>query len=123
MLPHLSGTHLPLYFVFWSQRRHRVDDEEVDRAASNQALDNLERLLPGVRLRDKEVEDVNADALGILGVERVLGVDKRAYPALFLCFSNSVEGKCRFAGRFRAEDFNYAPARVAADPECPIKSD
>ena len=57
------------------QRRHRVDDDDVDRAGADQRLGDLQRLLAGIRLRDEQLVQVDAAAARRRRVERVLGVD------------------------------------------------
>ena len=57
------------------QRGHRVDHDHVDRVRAHQRLDDLERLLAGVRLGDQQLVEVDAQPAGIERVERVLGVD------------------------------------------------
>ena len=49
---------------------------DVDRARADEHLGDLERLLAVVRLGDEQVVRVDAELLGVLGVERVLGVDE-----------------------------------------------
>src|SRR3954453_5249971 len=56
---------------------HRVDDDDVERAGADEHVGDLERLLTGVGLADQEGIGVDADGPGVLGVERVLGVDER----------------------------------------------
>ena len=63
------------------QRRHRVDRDHVERAAADQRLGDLQRLLARVRLRDEQVVDVDADVARVDRIERVLGVDQRRHAA------------------------------------------
>ena len=51
-----------------SERSHRVDDDDVERArADAEHVGDLERLLTGVGLRDQELVDVDADGLRVHG--------------------------------------------------------
>ncbi len=68
--------HFAFDFGLGHQRRHRVDDDHVDRAGAHQHVGDFEGLLAGVRLRDQQVVDVDAELLGVRRVERVLGVDE-----------------------------------------------
>ncbi len=61
--------------------------------------DPHQRLLATVRLRDQEVVDVDAQLLGVFGVERVLGVDECRQAACFLCLRDHVEERPRINGR------------------------
>ena len=74
--PICSSPISPSISALRRQRRHRVDDDHVDRAGAHQHVGDLERLLAGVRLRDQQFVDVDAELLGVGRVERVLGVDE-----------------------------------------------
>ena len=54
----------------------RVDDDDVDGAGADQRVRDLEGLLAGVGLRDQQLVGVHAERLGVVRVERVLGVDE-----------------------------------------------
>ena len=69
-------THVALDLGARHERGDRVDDDDVHAAGSDQGLGDLERLLAGVGLADQELVDVDADVLGVAGIERVLGVDE-----------------------------------------------
>ena len=56
--------HLPLELGPWGQRRHRVDDHDVERAAADEQLGDLQRLLAIVGLRDQQLVDVDARCAG-----------------------------------------------------------
>ena len=47
-----------------------------ERAGADQHVGDLERLLTGVGLGDQQRVGVDAEGLGVVGVERVLGVDE-----------------------------------------------
>ena len=74
---HVRVAHLALDLGARHQRGHRVDHDHIHRAAAHQHLDDLQRLLAGVGLRDQQIVDVDAQPLGVGGIERVLGVDDR----------------------------------------------
>ena len=57
------------------------DDDHVDGAAADQHLDDLQRLLAGVRLGDQQLLGANPDPARVLGVEGVLGVDEGGDPS------------------------------------------
>ena len=68
--------HLALDLGLGHQGRHRVDDDDVHRVGADQHLGDLQGLLAVVGLGDQQVVDVDAELAGVLGVERVLGVDE-----------------------------------------------
>ena len=78
---------------------------------------DLERLLAGVGLRDEQLVDVDADALGVGRVHRVLGVDEGADAAAALRLGDHVVDERRLARRLGPEDLDHAAARQPADAE------
>ncbi len=63
--PNVRVAHLALDLGAWHQRGHRVHHHHIHRAAAHQHLDNLERLLASVGLRDQQFVDIDAQPLGI----------------------------------------------------------
>src|SRR3954468_7440117 len=111
----MGVAHLALDLGLRRQRGDRVDRDHVERAGSDQQLGDLERLLAGVRLRDEQLVDVDADPLRVRGVHRVLGVDEGADPAAPLGLCDHVVDERRLARRLRAEDLDDAATRQPAD--------
>src|SRR6185436_18914706 len=98
---HLRLAHLALDLGLGRQRRHRVDDDHVDRARAHQHVGDLERLLAGVGLGNQQVFGLDAELGGVRDVERVLRVDEGGGAADLLHFSDDLEGQGRLAGRLR----------------------
>ena len=96
---------------------------EVDRAASHEHVGDLERLLTRVGLRDEEGVDVDAELAGVLGIERVLGVDERGDAARLLRVGDRVERQRRLTRRLRTVDLDDAAAREPADAERDVERD
>ena len=119
---HVLVAHLALDLGARHQRRHRVDHDEVDRARAQQHVDDLERLLAGVGLRDEQVVDLHAEPARVADVERVLGVDEGRHAAAALHLRDRVQRERGLAARLRAEDLDDAPARIAADAEREIEA-
>ncbi len=109
--------HLALDLGARHERRHRVDDHQVDRAGADQHVGDLQRLLTGVRLADQQGVGVHAELLGVLRVERVLRVDEGDRAAGPLGVGRQVQGQRGLAGGLRAVDLDHPAARDAADPE------
>ena len=78
---HLRIAHFAFDFGVGHQRRNRVDHHDVDAAGAHQHFHDFERLLAVVGLRDQQIVDVDAQLLGVLGVERVFGIDERRHAA------------------------------------------
>ena len=58
---HVAVAHLALDLRARHERRDGVDDDEIDRAGAHEDLDDVERLLARVRLRDEELVRLDAD--------------------------------------------------------------
>jgi len=102
--------HLAFEFGLGRERGHRVDHDQVDRARAHQAVHNFKRLFTGVGLGNQDVGQVHTELLGVLHVERVLGVDKGADAALLLHFGDHLQGEGGLALRFRAVDLDHPAA-------------
>ena len=89
--------HLPLDLRLGRERGDRVDGDHVEGAGAHEQLADLERLLPGVGLRDEQLVHVDADGGGIGRVHGVLGVDERARPAGLLRLGEDVVAERRLA--------------------------
>ena len=105
------------------QRRHRVDDQDVERAGADQHVGDLERLLAGVRLRDQEVVDVDPDGPGVDRVHGVLGVDVGADAAVALRLGHRVHGQGRLPRRLGAVDLHDAPPGQPADAQRQVQGE
>ena len=99
------------------ERGDGVDDDHVDRAGADEHVADLERLLAGVGLGDEHLVDVDADARGVAGVERVLRVDEGDNAAHGLSLSEDLEGERGLARGLGAVDLDDAAAGHAADAE------
>src|SRR5215470_4144116 len=76
--------HLALDLGPGHQRGDRVDDDHVDRAGADQHVGDFQRLLARVGLGDEQRVGVYAKLLGVVRIERVLGVDESGDPARLL---------------------------------------
>ena len=99
------------------QRGHRVDHDHVHGIGPYQGLGDLERLLAGVGLGDQQLVGVDAEVLGVLGIERVLGVDEGGGAAHVLSLRDDVERQRGLAGRLRSVDLGHPAAGNAADAQ------
>ncbi len=111
---HLRLAHLSFDLGLGHQGRDRVDDDHVDRAGADQHLGDFERLFAVVRLGDEQVLGLDAELLGVLGVERMLGVDERREAPGLLRLGDDLEGERGLAGRLGAEDLDDAAPRDPA---------
>ena len=109
--------HPAVYLGLRRERGDGVDDYEVDRAAADEGVEDVEGLFAAVRLREVEVRGVDAERGGEARIERVLRVYEGRYAAGFLRFGEDVERDGGFTAALRAEDFDYASARDASDAE------
>ena len=106
----MTVTHFAFDFGTRHQCRNRIDDQHVDRVRSHQRVDDLERLFAGIRLRDNQFINVDAELFGISWIECVLGIDKSRSAAVFLGFGNNVKRERCFARAFRSINFDHPAA-------------
>ena len=99
------------------QSGHRVDDDGVNGVGANEHIADLKRLFARVRLRDKHLVDIDAEASGIGGIERMLGVNERHDAAQRLSLRENLQGKRGLAAGFRTVDFYDTPARHSPDTQ------
>src|SRR6266704_2885320 len=88
---HLRLAHFALDLGFRRERRHRIDHDAVDRGRAHQHVGDLERLLAVVRLREEELRGIDAEALRVLRIERVLRVDEGGGAAQLLDVGDDLE--------------------------------
>ena len=113
----MAVAHLALDLGARHQRGDRIDHQHVDRVGADQRVDDLERLLAGIGLRDDQFVDVDAQLLGIARVERMLGVDEGGGAAGLLRLGDGVQRQRRLARAFRPVNLDHPAARQAADAE------
>ncbi len=87
----MGVAHLAFDLGLGRERRHRVDHDHVDGARAHEHVGDLQRLLAGVGLRDQQLVHVDAELLGVLGIERVLGVDEGRGAARLLRLGHDLE--------------------------------
>ena len=121
--PHVRIAHLAIKLRLRNQRRHRVHHQHIDRTRPHQRLDNLQRLLAIVRLRDQQIVDVHAQLPRIQRIERMLGIHKRRQPARLLRLGDDLQRNRRLARRLRPKDLNHPPPRNPAHTQRRIKRD
>jgi hypothetical protein len=83
----------------------------------HQRVDDLERLLASVGLRDDQLVNVDAELPGIDGVERVLGIDEGDRTAALLRFGQHVQRQRGLARAFRSVNLDHPAARQATDAQ------
>lgn len=108
--------HLALNFCARHQCSDRVDDHDVDRSRANQHIHDLERLLPGIWLRNKKRIDVDAKFLCILGIERMFCIDKCCDTSCSLHIGNRMKRDGGLSARLWPVDFYDATSRSPPIP-------
>ena len=119
----VAVAHLALDLGARHQRGDRVDHDQVERAGADQHVGDLERLLAGVGLADQQRVGVDAEVLGVVGVEGVLGVDERHDAAGALGVGHRVQGDGRLARGLRTVDLHHPAARQATEAERDVEGD
>ncbi len=119
----MRGAHLAFDLRPGDEGGNGIDDYYVDGAAAHQDLGDLERLLAGVGLRDQQVLEIDAQLLGVVDVEGVLGVDKRRHTAALLGVGDHVQRQRRLTRRLRPVDLGHPAPRDTADPGDGVECD
>ena len=78
---------------------------------------------PRVGLGNEQVVDVDAEFLGVAGIEGVLGVNECSQAAGALRLGDDLEGDCGFARGFWAEDLRDPAAGDAANSQRRVETD
>ena len=120
---HLALTHLALDLGLGRQCGDTVDDDDVDGAAADELVGNLQCLLAVVGLADPQVVHVHAQRLGIKAVEGMLGVDDGGYTAHLLGLGDGVDGQGGLTRGFGTVDLDDASAGITAHTQCVVKAD
>src|SRR5207248_1774973 len=119
--PDMVVSHLAFDLRARDERRDRIDDDQIDRAATDQCFRDFQGLLASVWLRDEQLLDLHAELLRVPDVERVLRVDESRAPALRLHLRDGVQRERRLSARFRSVDLDHAAARVPATAQREIE--
>ena len=119
----MAVAHLTFDFRPRHKCGHRVDDQNVQRAGTDQHVGDLQCLLTGIGLGHQQRIGVDAQILGVLGVERVLGVDERRDAAGGLGVGHRVQGDGGLTRGLRAVDLHDAAAGQAADAQGDVQCD
>src|SRR5215212_4539498 len=109
--------HLSLDLSPGYEGGHRVYDDDVEGAASDERIRYLQGLFAVVRLGEVEVLEVDADGLGVGRVDGVLGVDEGGQTPCLLGLGNHVQGEGRLAAGLGTEDLDDATPWEATDAE------
>src|SRR5713101_2796021 len=109
--------HVAVQLRAWHERGHRVDHDDVHGVGAHEGLRDLERLLTRIGLGDEQLVGVDPEILGVLGIERVLGVDEGGGATQVLRLRDDVERQRGLAGRLRPVDLGHPAAGNAADAQ------
>ena len=93
------------------------------RAGADQHVGDLQRLLARVGLGDEQRVGVHTKLLGVVRVERVLGVDESGDPAGLLGAGDRMQRHRGLARGLRAVDLDDAAAWQPADAERHVQRD
>ena len=80
---HLRIPHFTFDFGFRGQRGHRVDDDDVDSARTNQRIGDFECLFAIIGLRNQQIVDIDSQFLCVEAVECMFSIDECRDAACF----------------------------------------
>src|SRR5262249_33145427 len=89
--------------------------------ATDQGLEDIERLFARVGLAHEQLPDIDPERFGVVHVECMLGVDERCDAAGALGLGDRVQRERGLTARLWAEDLDHAPAWIAAAAERAIE--
>ena len=81
----------------WDKSSHRIQNDDIEGAATHQGIDDLQGLLAAIGLGDDQIVHVHADAARESHVQGVLGVDKGRCPSRLLSLADDVQSNHRLA--------------------------
>ena len=114
-------SHVTVNLGLRHQCRHRVDHQNVDGTGAHHGLRNLQGLFAGIRLGNVEIVNVYTDILRILGIQRMLGIDKARNTAPLLYLGHRMKRQCGLTGGLRSVDLNDTALREAAGAQRDIQ--
>ncbi len=94
--PHVGIPHVAFDFRTGNQRRHRVDDHDINGSASHQHIGDFKGLLPGIGLRNQHFITIDSELACINRVQRMFGVNKCGDSTLTLGACNRMKGQRSF---------------------------
>ena len=118
---HVGVAHLAFDLGARCERRHRVDDNDIDRTRTSEHVGDFERLFTCVRLRNQQLVNVDADRPGVDRIHGVLGIDVGTHATVALGLSDDMHGECGLARRLGTINLGDAPTRQTADTEREVK--
>jgi hypothetical protein len=117
----MGVTHFPFDLGPRHQSGDRVDHQDIESPGADQHVGDLQRLLPGVGLRNEKLVDIHPDRLGVNRVEGVLGVDEGGDTPVALGLGHDVEGEAGLPRAFRPIELDDAAPRHATYPQCEVE--
>ena len=119
----MAVAHFAFDFRARNQRGDRVHHQHVDRVGADQRVDDFQRLLARIGLRHDQFVDVDAQLLGIDGVERMFGVDEGRGPARLLRFGDGMQRQRRLARAFGPVNLDAAALGQAANAQRDVEAE
>ena len=113
--------HLAVDFGARHQRGHGVHHHDIHCARAHQRLADFQRVLAGGGLADVKLVNVHAQLFSVVGIQRVLGVDKGRDAAAFLGLGHDMQGDRGFARGFGAVDLDDTALGDAAHAQGQIQ--
>ena len=110
-------THIAFDFRLWHKCRYRIDNDNINCTTAHQSLDDIERLLARIRLRNQQVIDIHTKLFRIDRIKRMLSINKSGNTALLLSLCNHMQRDRRLTRGFRSINLNDTPTRNTANAQ------
>lgn len=116
------GTHdgvsdLAFEFGFGDESGDGIQDDDVEGIRADERFADAEGFLARAGLGDEEVVEIDAEALGVGGIQGVLDINESGEPSAFLGLGHDGEGERGFSGGFRPVNFHDASPGEASNTQ------
>ncbi|MBA7709477.1 hypothetical protein ES703_118395 [subsurface metagenome] len=85
-------THIPLNLGPGHKGGYRINDQDIDAAASHKDLPNIKCLFAGIRLGYQQAIHIHPELPGVTHVKGMLSIHKGHHPALYLGLGSNMKG-------------------------------
>ena len=90
-------SHVAVNFRPWHEGCHRVNNYDIQAAASHKNFRDFQSLFTKIRLGNQQIFHIHSKAFCVGGIKGMFGINKGGIPSAALGFSNYMQGKGCFS--------------------------